>query len=91
MEQKGRLKLTCCSCKREFSLLRTIDAGQRPRFLEICPYCGSECVVDLAPWRTEAVEIYKGDAPEGRVLGGVVDLSRVFPTSAPEADAGEGE
>jgi hypothetical protein len=80
MEQKGRLKLKCWQCGEEFSLYRVLDVGEKPRLIEVCPFCNSECVVDLAPYRTEAVEIYKGVERKGQVVGEVVDLARVFPT-----------
>jgi hypothetical protein len=82
MATEKRVKLKCWNCEREYRLLREFK-GQ-PKLFVACPFCGSEGVVDLAPWRSPTVEIYGGDQSHVYTLE-TLDLPAVLPT-APRAD-----
>ena len=53
-----RLKFVCFKCEREYTLLQTFK-GQ-PKLTVECPFCGSRGVVDLAPWRSTVVDVFRG-------------------------------
>lgn len=75
-----RVKLLCWHCGRDYTLLRELH-GQ-PRLLVECPYCEREAVADLAPYRTEVVEVQAGEEPAGEVGVGTLYLPSVLPTRA---------
>lgn len=77
-----RIKFKCWNCERVYSLLREIK--DELRLIEECPFCGSECVVNLAPWRSEATTIFKGSANDEAALGDALDLPDVLPTQKPD-------
>jgi len=79
---KKRLTFQCWHCNREYSLTREVE-GQ-PRLLVECPYCEKEGVVDLAPFRSEAVEIFKSVDPPRARAGQNLTLPEVIPTVQPE-------
>jgi hypothetical protein len=74
---KKRLKFKCWNCEREYSLTR--DLQGQPRLIVECPFCEREAVVDLAPYRSEAVGVYKGEAESGGAE--TITLPDVIPTS----------
>lgn len=79
---RKRIKMKCWHCDREYSLLRDLDVDEKPRLIVECPFCENEAVVDLAPFRTEKVDVLQsGDAAE---TGSVLDLPDVLPTSPKE-------
>jgi hypothetical protein len=81
---KIRPKFNCWNekCRREYTLYREVDQGLR-LFVE-CPYCGTEAEVDLAPYRSPAMEIYKSsDKPELKLE--MFNFPEVLPTSPPAA------
>ncbi|MCP4427642.1 MAG: hypothetical protein GY803_24425 [Chloroflexi bacterium] len=75
-----RLKFECYNidCGREYSLLREVE-GQ-PKLMVECPFCGAEAEVDLAPYRSPAVNIQRGDSGE-QSLGEFLNLPDVLPTT----------
>ena len=77
-----RVKLLCWHCEREYSLLRELRGS--PRLLVECPYCEYGAVVDLAPYRSEVVEVMAGDDAHEQKVGETLDLPPVLPTAPPE-------
>ncbi len=73
-----RIKFKCWNCEREYSLLRELE-GQ-PKLFVACPFCEAEGVVDLAPYRSEVVEIYKSAANDAQFVGAGLILPAVLPT-----------
>jgi DNA-directed RNA polymerase subunit RPC12/RpoP len=70
-----RLKFKCWQCDREYSLTR--DVQGQPKLIVECPFCEHEAVADLAPYRSEAVEVYRGDGNGAETI----TLPDVIPTS----------
>lgn len=77
-----RVKLKCWHCKMEYSLLREVQ--DKPRLVVCCPYCEYEGVADLAPYRTEVVDIIAGDDAHEQKISETLDLSLVLPTAPRE-------
>ncbi len=75
-----RIKFQCCNsdCGREYSLLR--DVIGQPQLIVECPFCGAEAEVDLAPYRSQAMSIQRGDGDE-QSLGEILNLPDVLPTT----------
>lgn len=88
MSNSKRIRLKCwnAACGREYTLLREFE-GQ-PQLFVACPYCLSEGVVDLAPWRSKTVEIYQGESGQGFTLE-TLDLPAVLPTRGPAEEEAE--
>ncbi|MCP4420639.1 MAG: hypothetical protein GY805_28870 [Chloroflexi bacterium] len=79
---RKRIKMKCWHCKREYSLLKSLDVDEKPRLIVECPFCENEAVVDLAPFRTENLAVLRsGDATK---TGTKLDLPDVLPTSPVE-------
>lgn len=76
MSTQKRLKFECWNCKRTYSLLREVQ-GQ-PKLVVACPFCEEEAVVDLAPYRSQVVQIQQGD--EG-ITAELLQLPDVLPTA----------
>jgi len=77
-----RIKLLCWHCKREYSLLRELQGN--PRLLVECPFCEREAVVDLAPYRSEVVDVMATDEAPVKKVGETLDLPLVLPTTPRE-------
>lgn len=75
---KIRPKLKCWQCEREYTLFREVDEGLL--LIVACPFCGAEAQVDLAPYRSQAVETYRGGGEQALDLN-MFDLPDVLPTS----------
>ena len=75
---KKRFTFRCWHCDRTYELTRTIE-GQ-PRLLVECPYCEKEGVVDLAPFRSETVTIFKSVNPPPASAEQSLTLPDVIPT-----------
>ncbi len=72
-----RRKFKCYNCPETYSLLRDTK-GVRILFVK-CPFCGAEGQVDLKPYESEAMPIFKSDdAPASR--GQVLNLPDILPT-----------
>jgi DNA-directed RNA polymerase subunit RPC12/RpoP len=54
-----RITFKCWKCGREYSLLQSLQDGEQPKLVVECPFCGSEGVVDLAPYRTSVISIIR--------------------------------
>lgn len=79
---KKRLTFKCWNCDRTYELTRTIE-GQ-PRLLVECPYCEKEAVVELAPYRSETVTLFKSIDPNRDRAEQSFTLPAVIPTVQPE-------
>lgn len=84
MEKGNRITLKCWHCERTYTLYRQLNVDEQPRLLVQCPFCEREGVVDLAPWRSDLTDVYKGFDPNPASLGQTLDLPDVLPTSEPE-------
>ncbi len=79
--EKKRLTFKCWNCDREYALTREIQ-GQ-PKLFVACPYCEKAAVVDLAPYRSPVVDIFKSiDMPKSNAEE-TLTLPAVIPTTAP--------
>lgn len=45
---RQRPTFTCCNCERPFG--QSIDPKKKAETIVRCPYCHTECVVDLSPY-----------------------------------------
>ena len=79
---RKRIKMKCWNCKEVFSLLKDLDVDEKPRLIVECPFCENEAVVDLAPFRTEIINMLRGGSSVK--TGSGLDLEVVFPTSPRE-------
>jgi hypothetical protein len=82
-----RIKLNCWHCKRNYTLLKRLNVDEQPKLLLECPFCEREGVVDLAPYRSDVVEVFKNirdvTQDDGKV-GQTLDLPETLPTTKPE-------
>lgn len=82
-EMRIRPQFQCCNPEcpgggEPFSLV--VDLAAEGEHIVVCPYCNSECVADLAPYRERVVEVYR----DGRSspIGERYRLPEVIPTTA---------
>lgn len=80
MTVEKRIKLKCWHCGREYTLYKELDVEEKPKLVVQCPFCEREGVVDLAPWRSELMDVYKGFEPDAPSVGETLDLPDVLPT-----------
>lgn len=57
-----RPEFQCCNCERCFG--QVVDLEGEPVIIVMCPYCGAQCKVDLAPYRQRFVVVHKGAGSE---------------------------
>ncbi len=83
MALKTRRKFECWQCQRTYSLL--IEPESKPTVYLECPYCGTECVADLAPYRKDIVEIHRTDSA-GQTSSSATtwNFPDVIPTTEPD-------
>ena len=74
-----RVKLLCWNCKQEYSLLKELQGS--PRLFVECPFCEREGVVDLAPYRSEVIDVMAAAESPGKIVGQTLDLPPVLPTA----------
>lgn len=81
-----RLKFKCWNkeCQREYSLLKRLEAGEQPKLIVECPFCSSQAVVDLAPYRSPVQAVAKDPFSEAAPVAYKFDLPDVLPTAEPE-------
>jgi len=77
-----RLTFKCCNtkCKRTYTLFREITNEQA--LIVACPYCNTEAVADLKPYRTKTV--MRGGNAAGQALGDQFQFPDVIPTQPPD-------
>lgn len=80
MTEHKRLNFQCWNCKEKFSL--SLEISGEPKLTVPCPYCGAECIADLAPFRDDTVEVLRSG--ETRTTGTAWNFPPVIPTTAPD-------
>lgn len=75
-----RLNFECWDCKREFTLMVPVD--EKPDILSECPYCRVELVIELAPYRSGKIEIFR-DGTENE-SSDYFDIPDKIPTRKPD-------
>lgn len=76
---KKRFTFKCWNCKRKFSLFMEITEQQT--LMVFCPFCDSECLVDLKPYPPKKVVLRgEGEAEQGSQER---ELPEVLPTQKP--------
>lgn len=80
-----RLTFKCCNskCQREYSLLFNLQG--RPKLAVECPYCSTEAIADLDPFRDNCVEVFKGDKSDKSHISNGLNLPNIIPTTPPNA------
>ena len=79
---KKRFTFKCWNCSRTYTLLREITKEQ---ILTVaCPYCNTEAVVDLKPFRKEKKVVMRGNGKDEQNLGEEFELPDILPTQKPE-------
>ena len=84
MSQKKRPKFKCYNCQRIYEITLTIE-DEQPQLIITCPYCNSESVVDLAPWRPKSTLVAKGGKTETATEFFTLELPDVLPTQPKSA------
>lgn len=85
---KKRYQFTCWQCEKSFG--RTLALGEtKPKLSSECPYCGAECVVDLAYYRNPIEGVFKSVDKPGTIDLTTLDLPDVIPTDKPEDDSSD--
>lgn len=79
---KKRLKFQCWNCRKTYTLLREIEDLQK--LIVACPYCNTDAVVDLDPFRKPTVTPFRGGNASQTSLGTELDLPETLPTQKPE-------
>lgn len=51
----------CWNCKETYTLLR--DINSRQTVITVCPYCGEQAVLDLAPEARQIKTVMRGTTP----------------------------
>jgi DNA-directed RNA polymerase subunit RPC12/RpoP len=77
---KQRPDFVCWHCQRHFG--QTLELERQTQVLVECPYCHSECVVELEPYQTQITEIMRGGNPTGDDPGAAKPQYR-FPARVP--------
>ena len=82
MTKTKRRTFECWNCKRTYTLLREITKEQ---ILSVaCPYCDSEAVVDLKPFRKVKKVVMRGNSEDEQNLSEELELPDVLPTQKPD-------
>lgn len=82
---KKRVKFKCWNkdCQRVFSLY--IEKISAPTIYTECPFCGVECVAEMAIYRKNTVEIMRHpDGTEHSINGATWEFPEVIPTTQPD-------
>jgi len=79
---KKRFKFQCWNCKRTYTLFREITEEQT--LTVACPYCNTEAVVDLKPYRKETKTVLRREGDAEQNLGEELQLPDILPTQKPE-------
>ena len=81
---KKRFTFQCWNCEKTYTLFREITKEQK--ISVACPYCNTEAVVDLDPFRKEkkVVSLVRGEGDEEQSLGVELELPEIIPTQKPE-------
>jgi DNA-directed RNA polymerase subunit RPC12/RpoP len=82
---KKRFTFKCWNCNRTYNLLREITNDQV--LAVACPYCNSEGVVDLDPFRKKPEKVMRSATyvpGKSTDLGEELDLPDILPTQKPE-------
>lgn len=78
---KKRFTFKCWNCNRKFSLFMEITEQQT--LTVFCPFCDSECLVDLKPYPPKKVVLRgEGESEQGTEER---ELPEVLPTQKPAA------
>jgi DNA-directed RNA polymerase subunit RPC12/RpoP len=77
-----RFTFKCWNCDRKYTLLREITEEQT--LMVACPYCNTEGVVDLDPFRKKVKPVMRGEEKVGNDMLEELDLPEVLPTHKPE-------
>jgi len=85
MDTGKRITLNCWHCERDYTLFKHLNVGEQPMLYVACPFCGRQGVVDLAPYRSDLIEVLRSHDEEAQSLGETLDLPEVLPTRKPEA------
>ncbi|MCP4710924.1 MAG: hypothetical protein GY869_20060, partial [Planctomycetes bacterium] len=81
---KMRLDFKCWNdkCGRDYSLFLEVE-GQ-PKLTVECPYCGTEGIADLDPYRQENDQVFKSVTGDRKSIGTQLKIPKVIPTTEPE-------
>lgn len=80
--KKTRLPFKCWNCSKTYTLQREIT--QEQTLAVACPYCNTEGVVDLKPFRKKVKTVMRGSEDNEQDLGEELELPDVLPTRKPE-------
>ena len=77
-----RFEFQCWNCKRTYTLFREITDQQE--LFVACPYCNSEAVVKLDPFRKETKTVMRSTKSTDACLGKELQLPDIIPTQKPD-------
>ena len=72
-----RLRLQCWNCFKSY--FETLDISDRQIFIVKCPYCSTEAVLDLKPYRRQPINVIRGGIAEAQP-GEDLNIPDVLPT-----------
>lgn len=78
----NRHEFKCWQCKRKYTLHRKITKEQK--LFVACPYCGTEGVADMDPFRKRVKEVLRTIDNIEQDLGLELQLPETIPTRQPE-------
>lgn len=80
---KKRKSFTCWNpkCLRVYSFL--LEFSGLPKLSVFCPFCKKEGIVDLAPYRNDVTDVYRGSNNERNGVT-ALNLPEHIPTRNPE-------
>jgi len=78
----NRFTFKCWNCHKDYTLFREITNEQV--LTVACPYCDSEAVVDLDPYRKTVTSVMRGIGDKEQDLGEALELPEVLPTHKPD-------
>ena len=79
-----RLKFNCWNCSKTYTLFQEITNEQT--LLVACPFCSSEAVADLKPFRKPKVSVFRGTEPAKQNTDIELQLPETLPTQRPDED-----
>jgi DNA-directed RNA polymerase subunit RPC12/RpoP len=79
-----RLKFECWNCRRDFSLF--LETAEKPDLISECPYCASEVLIELDPYRQKQTSLFKSLDDKQPAVSGSSEFPELIPTKRPNQE-----